>query len=543
MQYAGSTLLTFVEYKDPFALAELAGQEQPGPVLSLIEARRFDHAFLFYTPQLYAEASATAAEIDRRYPLSTVHLRPLAVADPKDYSALMGRLGREVREIAAAAAPGARHSVCVSSGTAEMRAAWFLLTVAGVIDATLLQLGSPAEPLYGAPNVQEVKLDTPDWAALRDLVMPIEFFATPAFEDLVANTPYRSRRRTAAALTEQARALPAAAPAPPPELANLDAALLELDIFIGSALMRHAAERAAIAAGSHLPVLLHGETGTGKEVFARLIHRLSHRSDRPFIAVNCAAIPDTLVESHLFGHRKGAFTGAAADHQGKFQQAGGGTLFLDEIGELAPDAQAKLLRVLQEGTVEPVGGSGEMRIDVRILAATNRDLAEEVRRKRFRKDLYYRLEVVRIDLPPLRDRRAEIPALATSFLKRINQRRLRPRRLTTAALQRLEQHHWPGNVRELSNVLERSALYAPADELRAEDILIRVRDEPGPLAALPEPHAGFRIEDFLASVRTALVRKALARSQGNQSRAVELLGITRQSLSKYVKDHSIVSPD
>ena len=544
MLYQGKTLFTFVEYKDPFAPGEVAGEEQPGPVLSLLEARRFDHAFLFHTPHLEAVASATAEEVQRRYPGCTVHLQPLAVSDPKDYSSLMGALAQAVRRSVNRSAPAAEHFVCVSSGTAEMRAAWFLLSAAGVLRATLLQLGSPAEPLYGGANVREVRLESGAWKALRDLVMPIEYFTSPgSFEDLFSTEiPFKSRRSRSAASAQPQASLPA--PAPPPKFEALDQALLELGIFIGSATMRHAAEKAAIAADSPLPVLLHGETGTGKELFARLLHRLSDRARRPLVAVNCAAIPKDLVESQLFGHRRGSFTGAAADYKGKFEQADGGTLFLDEVGELAADAQAKLLRVLQEGRVEPVGGSGEVAVDVRIVAATNRDLAGEVDAGTFRKDLFYRLEVVRIDLPPLRERRAEVPLLAASFLRRINHRRKHPRQLTTAALQRLERHSWPGNVRELSNVLERSVLYAPSDHVDDHDLLIELPATGGPtLLPLPELADGFKMDEYLGRIREGLVRKALAMSGGSQSGAAALLGITKQSLHRYLKTTTSAQTD
>lgn len=514
-------LLAFVGPKDPFTPAELSGEDRTGPVLSLAAARRFDGAFLFHTPQTAENAAATRRELAARHPRCRVSVRPLAVADPKDYSGLMGALAREVACIRRNLR-GAEAFVCVSSGTAEMRAAWFLLTAAGVLPATLLQIGSPAEPLFGAVNVREIRLDAGDWTGLRDLIMPAEYFSG---RDLRAR-PAFMRAGTASAAAE---------PAPEAPYPELDAALMELGIFVGSAALRDATERAAVAAGSVLPVLLLGETGTGKELFAHLIHRLSPRRERELVAVNCAAMPKELVESHLFGHVKGAFTGATTDVRGKFQRAGGGTLFLDEIGELPLEAQAKLLRVLEDRKVEPVGSSRAEKVDVRMIAATNRNLASEVAAGPFREDLYYRLGVVRIQLPALRERRREIPRLALAMLERINQRLRRPKQLSKGALARLERHEWPGNARELSNALEVSALYSRGDVLDAADVILERIAAPDPLAALPEPAHGFSLEGFLAEARKQLILRALAKANGNQSAAAELLGISKQAVSKFLK--------
>src|SRR5215472_17344435 len=320
---------------------------------------------------------------------------------------------------------------------------------------------------------------------------------------------------------------------------GLDEALQELGLHVGSAVLRHAAERAAIAAGSHLPVLLLGETGTGKEKFAHLIHRLSSRFHHEMVAINCAAIPKDLAESYLFGHMKGAFSGATGDNKGMFESADHSTLFLDEIAELSFDVQAKLLRVIQNGRVQRIGSMKPQYVNVRIIAATNRDLRSEVAAGRFREDLYFRLEVVQIKLPALRDRRHEIPELALALLKQINQRRQKPLQLSKGALQRLEQHGWPGNVRELSNVLERSVLYAGAEVIDASDL--QIADE-APLRALantlPEPAVGFSIEEYLEKVRTQLFLCALAKCNGNQTEAASLLGVTRQAVSKFVARES-----
>jgi len=320
-----------------------------------------------------------------------------------------------------------------------------------------------------------------------------------------------------------------------PPVPGLDDALQELGIYVSSAVLRHAAERAGIAAGSHLPVLLLGETGTGKERFAHLIHRLSPRFHKDLVAINCAAIPKDLAESYLFGHMKGAFSGATAEKKGMFEYADQSTLFLDEVAELTLEVQAKLLRVIQDGAVLRLGSMTPRQVDVRIIAATNRDLKSDVDAGRFREDLYFRLEVVQIKLPALRERRNEIPELALAFLKQINQRRQKPHQLSKSALQRLENYGWPGNVRQLSNVLERSVLYAQADVVDADDLLIADNVPPqDPLAGLPEPSPGFSIEEYITQARKQLFRRALAKCNGNQAEAASMLGISRQAVSKFV---------
>jgi transcriptional regulator with PAS, ATPase and Fis domain len=316
---------------------------------------------------------------------------------------------------------------------------------------------------------------------------------------------------------------------------GLDDALRELGIFIGSAALRHAAEQAGIAAGSHLPVLLLGETGTGKQRFAHLIHRLSARFHRELLPVNCAAIPASLAESYLLGHVKGAFTDATSEGKGIFEAADQGTLFLDEIAELTLEVQAKLLRVIHDGVVQRLGSTAPRKVDVRIIAASNRDLRKEVSAGRFREDLYFRLEVVQIKLPALRERRGEIPELALMLLRQINQRREKPHQLTTAALACLERQPWPGNVRDLLNVLERSVLYSRADVIDAEDLKFNC-DPPGkdPLAALPEPSDGFKVEEYLRQVRNQLFLRALEACNGNQTAAAKMLGVSKQTVSKFV---------
>ena len=286
-------------------------------------------------------------------------------------------------------------------------------------------------------------------------------------------------------------------------------------------------------------VLLLGESGTGKELFARALHLASPRRDKPFIKVNCAAIPDTLFESELFGYERGAFTGATAMRAGWFEQADGGTIFLDEIGELPLTMQTKLLRTLQEGTITRLGGKREIRIDVRLVAATNRDLATEVSRGQFRQDLYYRLNVIPIHLPSLAERRSDIPALAMHFLNRVNQANQRNISLTADAIARLQGYPWPGNIRELSNVIERMVLLADKPSLNAAGIEpflaggeVAEVEAALPVAApapmLPGQMMPMAVRPYAAAGSHSVqeLQQAVNQCGGNKSRAAQLLGMT-----------------
>ncbi len=294
-------------------------------------------------------------------------------------------------------------------------------------------------------------------------------------------------------------------------------------------------ETAQKVAESEATVLITGESGTGKEVLARLIHQVSGRRNEPFVAVNCAAIPANLIESELFGHVKGAFTGAVKDRKGRFQSARGGTLFLDEIAELQPEMQVKFLRALQEKIVEPVGSDDSEEVDVRIVAATNRDLHEEIKQGHFREDLFYRLSVIPLHLPPLRDRREDISPLVSHFLKKF----LAPTSVhfSKEALNVLQSYSWPGNIRELQNVVERCLILRNSECIEKEDVFL-----PSTIPAgndfIPEiPPEGLSLPEM----EKALIEKAMLQSNGNRSQAARLLKIPRHvliyRLEKFEKDN------
>jgi nitrogen regulation protein NR(I) len=322
-------------------------------------------------------------------------------------------------------------------------------------------------------------------------------------------------------------------------------------------------------AGTDATALVTGESGTGKELVARAIYHHSHRSEQPFLAVNCAAIPEQLLESELFGHERGAFTGATLQRIGKFEQCNGGTLFLDEIGDMTPATQTKILRVLQSGTFERVGGNAPIRVDVRIIAATNKELEEAVAAKQFREDLFYRLNVVRIHMPPLRQRRDDIRLLVNYFLKKFaRDQKTAPKSISAGVIRALEQYNWPGNVRELENILRRAHVVAKGDAILLSDLPADIANPAVPTGLVSQPAAAapnhvaspesagetdivslaqrmfqWARKDsklkLIPAVERELVIQALKETNGNQVQAAKLLGITRATLRKRIEKFEI----
>ncbi|WP_461209790.1 sigma-54-dependent transcriptional regulator [Desulfocurvus sp. DL9XJH121] len=295
------------------------------------------------------------------------------------------------------------------------------------------------------------------------------------------------------------------------------------------------------AAPSRSTVLIQGESGTGKELVARAIHFASPRKDGPFVSVNCMALNPGVLESELFGHEKGSFTGAVASRRGRFELAAGGTLFLDEIGELSADMQVKLLRVLQERKFERVGGSKEVEVDIRVVTATNADLAAAVERGDFREDLYYRLNVVLINMPPLRERREDIPLLAAHFLdKYAKENQSRITGFSPEALDYMSGYDWPGNVRQLQNVVERCVVLAPGDTIRVEDLPAEVRDEESQFkSAVDLLPFRLNLADTLEKIEAALVRRALARNDFVKVKTAESLGVSKSLLQYKLKKYNL----
>jgi two-component system, NtrC family, nitrogen regulation response regulator GlnG len=391
----------------------------------------------------------------------------------------------------------------------------------------------PAVIVLSAQNTLDTAVRATEEGAFDYLPKPFDL------DDLLAAVRAAVRKRVARPL-DQARDGPAPGDLP---IIGRDAAMQEVYRII------------ARVSPTDLSVLVLGESGTGKELVAQSIHRSSRRREGPFVAINMAAIPRELIESELFGHEKGAFTGAANRTTGRFEQARGGTLFLDEIGDMPLEAQTRLLRVLQDGDFTPVGGARSARADVRIIAATNQDLQELVREGRFREDLYYRLNVIPVTLPPLRERRSDIPPLVKHFLAQAQESGLPFKQITPHALDRLSAWPWPGNVRELRNVVQRlmlltrgdvidaaeidgfatqhrahedSAVQVPADPDTALNLAVQrwLRSRPATMAA----DAGDLHGALVRRIEQLLIDEALARTGGNQLKAAALLGINRNTL-------------
>ncbi len=332
------------------------------------------------------------------------------------------------------------------------------------------------------------------------------------------------------------------------------------EVIIGSsAIMQQIYKMIGQVAPTEVTVLLRGESGTGKELVARAIYHHSSRVGKPFLPVNCAAIPETLLESELFGHEKGAFTGALTRRIGKFEQCNGGTLFLDEIGDMTPATQAKVLRVLQDGQFERLGGTERITVDVRLIVATNKDLEKAIRESTFRQDLYYRLKVVTLYLPPLRERREDLPELVRYFLKRFGPQ-INPQvmEISPAALKKLMRNHWSGNVRELENAVQRALVIAKGNTLLPEDFLLEgVDSEPGGakesmafeqrlhnlmgpvFKELVEQARGNPGSDLMSTLEKIVIKRTLQETRGNQVQAAILLGISRNTLRSKIDRYRI----
>jgi DNA-binding NtrC family response regulator len=310
-----------------------------------------------------------------------------------------------------------------------------------------------------------------------------------------------------------------------------------------SAALRGALDMVAKVADTDSTVLVTGESGTGKELIAKAIHFNSRRADHPLVTVNCGAIPEELLESELFGHEKGAFTGALRDREGRFEAADGGTIFLDEIGDMSPTLQVKLLRVIQDRSFERVGSSRTRRVDARVIAATNQDLEKAIREGRFREDLYFRLNVIPIEVPPLRERREDIPQLVQHFLDVLNQeRQTKVDSISPSALAILCEYDWPGNVRQLENLIERLVVLRGEGEIREQDIPPLAPASSPARARLRIPPEGIDWNEVVGAFETDLIRQALSIAHGNKAKAAELIGLHRTTLVEKIKKKGLEEP-
>lgn len=514
-------LFTFTGFHDPFSKGLLDEEEQPGPILSLVENTPFDQVVLISTPQTDFQTKETEKALQTTSPQLKIVVSDLYLNDPTDYSEILSGLRQQMIQFLPKFKDDALF-IAVASGTPQMHACWLMLVTSGEFPAKILHVRPPRFVTSEMPMVSEVDIDQ---LAFSDSFLKNTFredtssVRYDACEDLDENPPLHSLF-------------------PMPSIPDFNKVVAELSLVAEHPSIRKALEMGATLADSGCPILVTGETGTGKELFAKMIHRLSSRHKQPFVPLNCAAIPEELIESILFGHRKGSFTGAYEHHDGKFVQADRGTLFLDELGDLPLAAQAKLLRVLQEGVVEPLGSKEGRKVDVRIVAATNMDLTTAIRQGKFRNDLYYRLTVGIVQLPPLRERHGDISKIALHVLVQVNRSLRHPKSISKDALKRLSEHTWPGNIRELANVIERSARLCHSPVLNADDLLI---SEPvpaaDPLSMLPEPHESFSMEEFFKSARKQFILRALEKGSGSQSQAARLLGISPQAVNKFLQEN------
>ena len=471
-----------------------------GPVAQALEAIPFDAAFLLTDHD--AEPTDYLRWLSARAGGAEITVLREQLTGPTEFGEIYTAAVRACEQ-ALATNPESALTFHLSPGTPAMAAVWIIL----------------AKTRFPATMIESSREH-----GVRTASVPFDISAD--FLPDLLRQPDRELERLSAGL--------------PPEAPEFDA------IVHRSPVMQRVILRARRVAPRSIPVLLEGETGTGKELMARAIHQASPRRDRPFIAVNCGALPPELVESELFGHDKGAFTGADRARPGYFVAANGGTLFLDEIGELPPAAQVKLLRVLQEGAVVRVGATTPRDVDVRVIAATNRTLTEEVAEGRFREDLFYRLAVAVLKLPPLRERPGDVGHLADRLLQQIdaesaNEPGYQSKRISASARNVLSRHPWPGNVRELSNTLRRAAIWSDGSSITAEDLhdalLPAARDRAA--AVLDRTLGnGFSLPQLLAEVARHYLARAMEEAANNKTRAAELVGLASyQTLTNWLSKY------
>jgi len=510
-------LLTFAGNRDPYNAEIIRGVNSDGPVLTLLKERSFTRIYIFTTPNTLTNAQNLRNEIAKRMGDANIHILNIDIPDPTDYEHLFLHMNRLCQEIMA---EHKQHQptywIATASGTPQMQTVWFLLSQSGLVPATLLKITPP-------------RFLRPRQKAVSEIHLPLDRFpqvSSPTRENLDFLTTYLRKEQLEAERDELVR-----------EFSDIR--------MIGkSPALEKVVDVIRAASRYDSSVMIQGETGTGKELVARAIHFNSERKTEPFIVVNCAAIPETLVESELFGHEKGAFTGAIQQKKGKFEIASKGTIFLDEIGDMPLPAQAKILRVLQDHEITRVGGINPIKTDVRVIAATNRDLADFVTSGKFREDLYYRLKVIDIQMPSLRDRKEDIPLLVEYFLNNHNHRYGQRKQINHEAMKRIIDYPWPGNIRELENAMERAFVLSKGNMIKDADLPPEIWSSSQPSqdkSSLSAPKIaltsdGLDIDTHLYDIEKACYEEAIKIKDGNREAAARLLKIKPHTFRKRAKE-------
>ncbi|MCX7788736.1 MAG: RNA repair transcriptional activator RtcR family protein [Spirochaetes bacterium] len=519
---AKSILLSFVGNRDPYTdtrSLESQGSEtsddQYGPVLSLLSVRTFDEVVLFCTGPDYLERALEVEQVVRHWgQKSEVTHKLLQFDSVIDYEEIYHKLSRSLRELPVLKKGMLQNRslyVLLDPGTPQIQTCWFLLARSGELPATLLQ-GIP--PRFGGGSYRVREID------LGNMALPRVVSTLHSFADLKVVRDWGEEE-------------------PEPTLRS---ELMELLLSSQSdSFLSTVRQAVTVAKYADVSVMLRGEPGTGKELLARLIHEKSPRRDKPFVAVNCSALSPNLVESELFGHTKGAFTGATQDRAGKFRAADGGTILLDEIGDLPLEVQPKLLRVLQEKSVQPVGSDKENRVDVRVLAATNRDLERMLEQGAFRRDLYDRLNQIALYLPPLRERIADIPLLSKRFLDDWNRKYREQKFLSKEVLDVFYRYSWPGNIRELQNTIIALCASSHGNELKPECLppplrrsSLTVSDRFKFYPVIPDE--GMDLRALLYQTERSYYEQALRKAGGSREKAAQLLGLNPPAFRKALKE-------
>lgn len=502
MRTMKKVLITWIGATDLRASQE-NGSDGLGPIAQAVEVRDFDEAVLVSDyPKTKVETFSTWLSGRNETPLTISYEK---LSSPTDFGDIYRAAVKTCERVLGESPAETALTFHLSPGTPAMAAVWILLA----------KTRFPAELIESSRE-----------HGVKTAAVPFEI-SVDFIPDLLKEKD------------ERLRLLSGELPPESPEFS---------DIIHRSRVMSRLIERARRVAVRNIPVLIEGESGTGKELLARAIHRASLRKDAPFIAVNCGAIPDELIESELFGHKKGAFTGATESREGYFEAANGGTLFLDELGELPGPAQVKLLRVLQEGEISRLGTTQTVKVDVRIIAATNRTLTEEISAGRFREDLFYRLAVAVLNIPPLRDRSGDLNILIDYLINEVNmESETEPgfeyKKLSAGARNLLLAHPWPGNVRELLNTLRRAAIWSNGPTITVEDIrdALLPSSVTGKQDVLNRPlGGGFNLPDLLENVAKHYLSRALEEAGGNKTKAAELAGLpSYQTLTNWLNKYGM----